>query len=282
MAMDFCILPLDLIDVSEQRARAQDPAWVEALAVLIAEQGLFHPISVRHRNGRYQLVSGLRRLLALQSLGEAEVPCRVSEASTDDDARLEEVMENLGREELIAMDRCHHLYELKQVWERKYPHTANGGDRKSTEAKIRTQSLRSDSANEEVFGFARANAEKIGLSKRTIEQGVKIWTDLSDLSRDRLIGMDLARKQTELKALSEQSHKRQEMILDLILSDAGVGNVAGALLALDGGVIPNAVEKQLSALRKQVNALPEPVFDRLILDNEDRVIAALKRQGRLE
>ncbi|MCI5041032.1 MAG: hypothetical protein MRY81_15275 [Donghicola eburneus] len=105
---------------------------------------------------------------------------------------------------------------------------------------------------------------------------------MSPQSRDRLVGTDLARKQTELKALSEQSHPRQEAILDLILSDADVTNVAGALQALDGGVVPNAVEKQLAALRKQVSALPEPVFDRLILENEERVIAALKRQGRLK
>lgn len=273
----YPLLPLSQIDVPDDRARNLDPVWVETLAVLIGNQGLFHPISVRRQDGRYQLVSGARRLAAYQMLGRTEIPCRISDAESDDDARLEEVMENLGREELIALDRCHHLYVLKQVWERKYPHTAHGA--KSPNAKSQTSALSDEP--QEIFGFARANAEKVGLSQSSIKAAVKIWAELSQPSRDRLIGTDLARKQTELKALSEQSHKRQVEILDLILGDADVTNVAGALQALEGGVIPTAVEKQLSALRKQVKALPEPVFERLILENEERIIAALKRQGRL-
>jgi ParB family chromosome partitioning protein len=282
MTTNYPSISLSLIDVPTERARALDPVWVESLAVLISEQGMFHPISVRQVGDRFELVSGLRRLEACRKLGELEITCRISSANSIAEARLEEVMENLGREELIALDRCHHLYELKQVWEQKYPHTAQGGDKKSAAAKIKRQSLPFDQEHEEIFGFARANAEKIGLSQRTIRLAVAVWEALSPLSRDRLVGTDMARKQTELKALGEHPHRRQAQILDLILGDADVTNVAGALQALDGGVVPNAVEKQLSALRKQVSALPEPVFDRLILENEDRVIAALKRQGRIE
>lgn len=271
----YCSLPLDKIDAPTDRARSHDPAWVEALAVLIGNQGLFHPISVRPSGKRWQVVSGARRLAAVRLLGHITIPCRVSTAETDDDARLEEVMENLGRQELIALDRCHHLYELKQVWERKYPHTAHGA------ASPKAQSLRLSTEQQEIFGFARANAEKIGLSKRSIEVAVKIWTELSQPSRDRLVGTDLARKQTELKALSELSHKRQAEVLDLVLGDADVTNVAGALQAIEGGVVPTGEEKRLAAFRQQFTALPEPVFDRLVLDNEDRIIAALKRQGRL-
>lgn len=274
----FDTLPVDLIDVPEGRARSLDPVWVEGLAVLINRQGLFHPIAVRRVGERFQLISGARRLAACVSLGQDEIPCRVSEAETDDEARLEEVLENLGREELIALDRCHHLYELKQVWERKYPHTAHGHNSPKGER----QTLPLSSETQEIFGFARANAEKTGLSQRSIRAAVAIWTGLSQSSRFRLVGTDLARKQTELKALSELVAKQQDAVLDLVLGAADVTNVAGALQALEGGVVPNPVEKQLSALRKQVDALPEPVFDRLILDNEERVIAALKRQGRLE
>jgi len=41
-------------------------------------------------------------------MGDQEtIAARVSDAETDDQARLQEVMENLGRNELIALDRCH-------------------------------------------------------------------------------------------------------------------------------------------------------------------------------
>lgn len=274
-------LPIDAIYVPEDRARSFDPEWAEALSGLIAHSGLLHPITVRRDGDRYRLVAGRRRLAACKLLGKLRIPCRISDANSDDDARLEEVMENLGRQELIALDRCQHLYELKLVWERKYPHTAHGGDTRSEQAKTKRQTLPFDPNAEEIFGFARANAEKVGLSQRTIRLAVAIWEGLSQASRDRLGRTDLARKQTELKALSELCHKQQAEVLDLVLGEADVTNVAGALEALEGGVVPNAVEKQLAALRKQVSALPEPVFDRLIIDNADRIIAALRRQGRL-
>ncbi|MEP3298575.1 MAG: ParB N-terminal domain-containing protein [Pseudoruegeria sp.] len=278
----FPTLNIDQIHVPKNRARDFDKDWAEGLASIIASQGLFHPISVREEDGLFYIVSGLRRLEAVKLLNWTTIPCRISNVATNDDARLEEVMENLAREELIALDRCHHLFELKQVWERLYPHTAHGHNtgKQTPEGERPTWPL--SEKPQEIFGFAQANAENLGLSQRTIRRAVAIWEGLSQLSRDRLTGTDLARKQTELKALSELDPKRQANVLDLILGDDEVTNVSGALQTLEGGVVPTQMEKQLTTLRKQVSALPEPVFDRLVLDNEDRIVAALKRQGRLE
>lgn len=187
-------LPLASIEVGTDRARELDPAWVEGLAGSIREQGLLQPIVVRPMGDGYRLVAGHHRLEAVRSLGHERITAVVSEAEDDDAARLAEVMENLGRAELIALDRCHHLYQLKQVWERMHPHTAHG------KASPKTQSLRLSSDEGEIFGFARAHAEKIGLSKRSIEQAVKIWTTLVPTVRRQLVGTALATKQTELKA----------------------------------------------------------------------------------
>jgi len=271
-------LPLDLIDIPDNRARALNMDWVAGLADMIRVQGLLMPITVRHVGDRYRLVSGRHRLAAFERLGSKDIPAHISTASSDDEARLEEVMENLGRNEVVGLDRCQHLYELKQVWERMYPETKNGGDRKS----IRTQSLRSDQGGHEIFGFARSTAEKIGLSKRSIELAVKIWTDLTPASRSRLIGADMAKKQTELKALSELPAPKQEKVLDLIFdADSPVSNVAGALQAIEGGVVADAFERKFTALSENLAALPDASFSRLVLDNEERVIAALKAAGRI-
>ena len=271
-------LPLDLIDIPSNRARALNMDWVAGLADMIRVQGLLMPITVRHVGDRYRLVSGRHRLAAFERLGRKDIPAHVSTAASDDEARLEEVMENLGRNEVVGLDRCQHLYELKQVWERMYPETKNGGDRKS----IRTQSLRSDQGGHEIFGFARSTAEKIGLSKRSIELAVKIWTDLTPASRARLIGVDMAKKQTELKALSELPAPKQEKVLDLIFdADSPVSNVAGAVQAIEGGVVADAFERKFTALSENIKSLPDASFSRLVLDNEERVIAALKSAGRL-
>ncbi|GAA0311483.1 ParB/RepB/Spo0J family partition protein [Rhodovulum strictum] len=269
----YLTIPLAQIAVPENRARTYSEENAQALAGIIAAQGLQHPITVRAAGDGYELVAGLHRLRAFEMNGEAAIPARVSTAATDDEARLEEVMENLGRGELIALDRCHHLYELKQVYERVYPQAKHGGDRKSA---TKTQSLHLD---REVFGFAEATAEKIGLSKRAIQLAVRIWTGLTPDSRARLAGTDLADKQTELKALSELTAARQAAVLALIL-EGRAGNVAQALELMADGVAPSAEEKRFGQLSERFKALPDPDFDRLIAAHEERVIASLKRQGR--
>lgn len=274
----FFDLPLSMIDIPEARARDLDMVWATALADIIRVQGLTNPITVRHVGDRYVLTTGLHRLTAFQIMGAEGIPCKLSQAASEDEARLEEVMENLGRAELIALDRCHHLYELQQVWERMYPETSNGGDRKS----IRMQTLHSDQKPQEIFGFATANAEKIGLSKRTIHLAVSIWKGLAPASRTRLVGTDLARKQTELKALSDESPVRQERILDLILDPSSdVTNVAGALNAMSGGNVATALERTLATMRSKLSKLPDEALDRLVNEQADRVIASLKRMGRI-
>ncbi|SLN38446.1 putative chromosome-partitioning protein ParB [Aquimixticola soesokkakensis] len=269
-------LSIDLIDVPRDRARDFDADNAQALAAVIAAQGLFHPIRVRAIGERYVLIAGLHRLRAFGINGQATIPAIVSAADSDDAARLEEVMENLGRGELIALDRCHHLFELKQVWERMYPQAAHG------KASPKGQTLPLSEDAPEIFGFARATAEKIGLSSRSIKLAVKIWSDLSAASRGRLIGTGLARKQTELKALSELKPAKQEKVLDMILDpETDVGNVAGALQAMEEGIVMTSVERQFSMVSKGLKAMPDDVFARLMIEHEARVIAALKRAGRL-
>ena len=275
-------IPIEKIDVPNNRARDFSEQGAQALAAIIAAQGLQHPISVRAVGERYQLISGLHRLRAFEINGETEIPARLSDAKTDDQARLEEVMENLGRNELIALDRCHHLYELKQVYERMHPQAKNGGDRgnQHTGGRIRT----SDSATNEgeVFGFARSVSEKLGLGRSQISAAVKIWTGLTLVTRQRLVGLDIARKQTELKLLSEQKPQVQGHILDLITDPkSGVTSVGEALASLEGGVQATPLEKRFRTLSDGLKALPEPTLDRLLLENEERVIAALKRLGRI-
>lgn len=275
-------LPLASIEVGTDRARDLDPFWADGLAAIIATQGLMVPILVRAiGDGRYRLVAGLHRLAAFRRLERDTIPAQLSEAASDDEARLQEVMENLGRAELIALDRCHHLYELQQVWERMYPQARHGGDRKSDA--IKWQTLPLDPNVPAVFGFSEAVAEKIDLSPRSIRLAVKIWKGLAPQTRARLGGTDLAAKQTELKALSEiPTPAKQAKVLDLILGDQHpIFNVAQALAFLDSGKVPTAHEKTFVKVSATLAALDDETFDAVVSANEDRVIATLKRRGRI-
>lgn len=273
-------IDLDLIDVPAGRARAFDPVWAEALAAIIGSQGLLNPVTLRADGARFRLVAGLHRLEAVRSLGWDAIPARLSQAETDDAARLEEVMENLGRHELVALDRCQHLWELKQVWERMYPHAAHGkAPKPKAEEKRQTLPLSTDGP--EIFGFSKATAEKIGLSERAIRMSVTIWTRLYPPLRRRLQGTALAEKQTELKALSELKINDQVKVVDLILGDAhpDIGNVAQALEFLEGGIVPNLHERRFLAAKRTLDKLDDDTFRSVIVAHRDRVLAALGLGG---
>jgi ParB family transcriptional regulator, chromosome partitioning protein len=269
MVLDVSI---DLIDVPDDRARHYDDQSARALANVLNVQGLFHPVRVRQIGDRYRLITGLLRLRAFQINGAQSIPASLSDADTDDAERLEEVMENLARNDLIALDRCHHLYELKHAYERLHPETKAG---------VAGAKAKHGSANE-IFSFAQVTAEHIGLSQRSIQVAVKIWTDLTSASRARLAGTPTARKQTELKALAELPPVRQEQVLDLILDeDSAAGNVAGALQILDADQETGVPDKHLNTMRAGLQKLSETSFDLLISENEARVIASLTRRGRI-
>lgn len=274
------ILDLSIKDIviPADRARDYDEDHARALAALIQAQGLLHPIRVRAVGDGYSLISGLHRLRAHEMNGWGTIPATVSDAEDVNVARLEEVMENLGRAELIALDWCHHLYELKKAWSaaqvKPLVEVLCGEGRKS---------FPTSEQEPEVFGFASAVAEKIGLSKRYINLGVKIWTSLTADAAARLPGTDLARKMTELKALSEQKPPVQRRILDLILGDEhpDIQNVAGALAFIGGGVEVSPVERQFQAINTAFGKLADDALDMVVQNNADRMIASLKRIGRL-
>jgi len=304
------------IDIPEGRARDFDADEAAALAAIIAKVGLQHPIRVRMVGNRFGLVAGRIRLEAARLLGWDRIPITVSKAETDDEARLEEVMENLGRPELKVLDRCHHLFELKQVHERVYPEAKHGGDRKS---EIKRQKLPLEvgaGAPAEIFGFSAVAAEKIGLSDRTIRLAVKIWSDLSPASRARCAGTWLANHQAGLKQLAEQSEVDQVKVLDILLADPPkAANVPDALTILENGRVLTHVEKKVAAVNKTLKALPPAVagniaaahgdarlaelqqsiatlskffakleddeLDTVVAEHEVRIIASLKRRGRI-
>lgn len=307
-------IPLSEIDIPENRARSFDPDEAKALAFIIGSTGLQNPIRVRAVGNRFRLVAGRKRLEAIRLLEWEAIPSTVSTAETDDDARLEEVMENLGRFDLNKLDRCQHLYELKQVYERLHPEVKHGGDRKS---EIKTQNLRLDPESPEIFGFAAAMAEKIGMSRRSIELAVEIWTGLTPESRQRLAATRLANHQSGLKELSDQSPAAQAGVLDLLLSEpAAASTVSEAVTIFRKGTVMTPAEKKLETVKRTLNSLPAPVadaavsaqvdariaemkkniailskffadlkdddLDSVIDQNEDRVIASLKRRGRIQ
>jgi ParB/RepB/Spo0J family partition protein len=112
-AEKFCTIPVNLIDPNPQNPRQDWEAQrVERMVPSIRRYGLLQPIVVRPAaDGRYQLIAGERRLRAAKAAGETAVPCIVRESS-DGDAMVQMMVENMQRRELTALERARAIARL--------------------------------------------------------------------------------------------------------------------------------------------------------------------------
>ena len=90
---------------------------LEELKKSILQNGLIQPITVRRINGKYQLISGERRLKACIDIGYKDIPAYIIKVDSDETMLALALIENIQRESLNAietakaykrlMDECH-------------------------------------------------------------------------------------------------------------------------------------------------------------------------------
>ena len=113
-------LPVDVILPNpHQPRRTFVQAELEELALSIQELGLLQPLTVRRRDGRWELVAGERRLRAARLAGLDTVPC-LSVQTDSQSSSLLALVENLQRrdldfwEEALALRRLIDTFHLSQ------------------------------------------------------------------------------------------------------------------------------------------------------------------------
>ena len=141
---------------------------VEELARSIAAVGLMNPITITQDN---TLIAGLHRLEAVKLLGWTEIECVVSEADGLQ-AELAEIDENFVRAGLSHRELGDLLLRRKELYEAIHPETRQGM-RNGQTAKNENFSLL------ETKSFSQDTADKLGVSKRTVEQLVQTAANLT-------------------------------------------------------------------------------------------------------
>ncbi|MCS7050081.1 MAG: ParB/RepB/Spo0J family partition protein [Thermomicrobium sp.] len=109
-------IALDRIEPDpEQPRRSFDPERLEELAASIRLQGVLQPIAVRYdaARDRYVIIHGERRWRAAQLAGLSTIPAIVRQVG-DEQRLIQQLMENIVREDLNAVDRAAALRRLKQ------------------------------------------------------------------------------------------------------------------------------------------------------------------------
>lgn len=204
----FKTIAIDQIVIPE-RLRAVEEEHALAIAQSIVEHGLINPITVRHtpnaKGGGYTLVAGAHRLRAVAINDDSEIEALVIEADKDE-AQLVEITENLFRNDLSVMDRAVFVQSYREVWERKNGKVEPG--RPGNSANL--SQLIAEEA--EAGSFSEHVADRMGLSKRSIERLHKIAKHLRPEVRAAVRGTPIADNQSELLKIAKMEPSRQRQI----------------------------------------------------------------------
>lgn len=120
----------EMVDISSiiigVRSRDVNPVQVDALAETFKTAEMLNPITIWQSEDGPYLVAGAHRLSAHKKNGETQIQAKWLNVKTLAEVKVFEVIENLGRQELTVLDRAHHLYDWKQVYEAQHPEIKQG------------------------------------------------------------------------------------------------------------------------------------------------------------
>lgn len=193
------LVKIDSIKINE-RLRAVDESKVKEIAESIQKIGMLNPITLSNDN---ELIAGMHRLRACQLLGLIEVEARVVELD-ELERELAEIDENLIRYDLHYTDRGEHFRRRKEIYEKKYPETKQGGlPGKAGGGKV--------AKNEIISSFAEDTASTLNISERTVQQEIFIVENLAPEIRQ--IVKELGIPKTEALKLARLEPEKQKEAL---------------------------------------------------------------------
>lgn len=182
------------------------------LADSIGRYGVLQPLTVRRREGRYELVAGQRRLRAARMAGLEEVPCLAMELDEEDCAVLA-LVENLQRQPLDMTEEARSLANLAQRFSLGPGETARrlGRSLASVEERLRLLELSEDMREElRLAGLGPRH----GRALLRLEEPCRRWEALRAMVAESMSGARAERYVEEmLRPPAEKSEGRRRFVL---------------------------------------------------------------------
>jgi ParB family chromosome partitioning protein len=110
-------IPLDLIDPNPfQPRKSFSEEALQQLAKSLEKDGLLQPILLRKSLGRYQIVSGERRVRAAKIAGWNEIEARIFDLLSDENMAVWAIIENIQREDLDPIETANSYQKLLNTY----------------------------------------------------------------------------------------------------------------------------------------------------------------------
>ena len=174
----------DIDNFKNHPYKVENDESLEELKESIKTSGLLNPIIVRPKeNGRYEMISGHRRKLAIELLGEKEVNATVKELS-DNEATILMVDSNISRERILPSEKAK-AYKMKYDAIKKQGKKVSGPEVQNSETESDRNIRRYIRLTNLIPELLELVDNSVTHDKRTfLTMGIKPAVELSYLNKD--------------------------------------------------------------------------------------------------
>jgi len=174
---------------------------IESMNVL--PMGPLDPIIVKPvSEGKYQIISGNHRYMAIKEGGWKEAPCHVIEPINDAEEFLMKLHANTKRRNLSDLEMCEALVREKEIYETCYPEAKRGQNRTSQNAHYeRTENK----------AYTTTKAKSLGIGESTVRRDVQIGNvvqeipELKEAKATKMEAYAIAKRKPEERAVVKQA-----------------------------------------------------------------------------
>ncbi|MDF1778772.1 MAG: ParB N-terminal domain-containing protein [Rhizobiaceae bacterium] len=221
------------IHVPEDRLRAVKPDYASLMAMLIEGGRILPPIKVRRtpngKGGKFTLVVGGHRLEGHRLAGRTEIDAVIKKGNAEE-AREEEVEENLFRNELTALERIDAVAAYRDIFEARHGEIRRGNPEFSNSANLAELNLLGIVEDSQEGHFYSRVTLRLGIAERSARRMHAIARSLNRELHDAITGTPVEDNQSAIERLSKLPPSDQAKYAVLLADNGGDLDAADAAL----------------------------------------------------
>lgn len=202
--IDVNLIVIDPDPIRKELDEAHIADLVESMTLL--PMGPLDPIIVKPiEGGKYQIISGNHRYMAIKAGGWKEAPCHIIEPINDAEEFLMKLHANTKRKNLSDLEACEALAREQEIYETFYPQVRRGQNKVAPYGQFgRTENK----------PFTEVKAKAAGMAPRTIRRDIQIGKLVQEIPELKETGAT----KMEAYAISQRKPEERAVVREALQS----------------------------------------------------------------